>query len=238
MRPSESGCASRGSAVATSALGGAAGIEAFAGSTVTITAPQAEAMEGFLDLLQRWNRTYNLTAVRDRHSMRTQHLLDCLALVAPLRRHAESQPVRSLLDVGSGGGLPGVVLAILNPGVEVTCVDAVAKKSAFVRQVAGELKLPNLLSRHARIQLLAAEPKRYDVVVSRAFSALNDLVSWSAGVLHQDGVWIAMKGVHPEVEIAALPASVDMFHVEPIQVPGLNASRCLVWMRRRPDNQQ
>jgi 16S rRNA (guanine527-N7)-methyltransferase len=184
--------------------------------------------------------------------MLTHHLLDSLAVVAPLRRElvrlarvnepshgvaqpnaaslpvAASKPRYRLLDVGAGAGLPGVVIAIACPDVSVTCVDTVAKKAAFVQQVAASLRLPNLRGLHARVETLA-EP--FDVVCSRAFASLLDFTTWSALARAPHGVWLAMKGKHPEVEIQALPPSVNVFHVEPLTVPGLDAERCIVWMR-------
>ena len=130
--------------------------------------------------------------------------------------------------MGSGGGLPGVVIAICCPEIAVTCVDAVAKKAAFVQQAAGELGLGNLVGRHARVEAVC-EP--FDVIVSRAFASLTDFVNWSRGALAEQGVWLAMKGKRPDDEIAALPAGAEVFHVEPLQVPGLDAERCLVWLR-------
>ena len=181
----------------------------------------------YLDLLAKWNRVYNLTALRDPAQMLTHHLLDSLAVVAPLRRHTRGRPAR-LLDVGSGGGLPGVVIAICCPEITVTCVDAVAKKAAFVQQAAGELGLVNLTGRHARVETVR-EP--FDIIASRAFASLTDFVSWSRGALAEQGVWLAIKGKRPEDEISALPTEAAVFHVEPLQVPGLDAERCLVWLR-------
>lgn len=181
----------------------------------------------YLDLLAKWNRVYNLTAVRDPAEMLTHHVLDSLAVVAPLRRHAGGQPIR-LLDVGSGGGLPGAVVAICCSEIRVDCVDTVGKKAAFVQQVAGALGLPNLRGVHARVESLTGP---YDVIGSRAFASLVDLTAWSRQGLASQGVWMAMKGKHPTEEIAALPADIDVFHVEHLQVPGLAAERCLVWMR-------
>ena len=181
----------------------------------------------YLDLLAKWNRVYNLTALRDPAQMLTHHLLDSLAVVAPLSRHTQGRPAR-LLDVGSGGGLPGVVIAICCPEIAVTCVDAVAKKAAFVQQAAGALSLDNLAGRHARVETLH-EP--FDIIASRAFASLADFISWSRGALAERGVWLAMKGKRPDDEIAALPAGAEVFHVEPLQVPGLDAERCLVWLR-------
>jgi 16S rRNA (guanine527-N7)-methyltransferase len=192
---------------------------------------QAEALLGHLSLLQRWNATYNLTAVRDPAAMLRQHLVDCLAMVPALRRHLASHPqARRLLDAGSGGGLPGVVLAVMLPQLAVTCVDTVGKKAAFVRQVAGTLGLPNLNAAHARVEALSDSP--YDIVTSRAFASLADFVRLTEARLAPGGVWVAMKGLTPSDELQAVPAAVEVFHVEPLLVPGLDAQRCLVWMRK------
>jgi 16S rRNA (guanine527-N7)-methyltransferase len=135
-----------------------------------------------------------------------------------------------LLDVGSGAGLPGVVIAICCPDVRVDCVDTVAKKAAFIQQVAAALKLPNLRGLHARVESLT-EP--CDVVSSRAFASLVDFTTWSRQALAPTGVWMALKGKHPADEIAALPADIEVFHVEPLTVPGLGAERCVLWLRPR-----
>ena len=186
----------------------------------------------YLDLIQKWTKVYNLTAVRDPAEMLTHHLLDSLAAIAPLRRQLLAQGKAGasarLLDVGSGAGLPGIVIAICCPEVTVHCVDTVGKKAAFIQQVAVSLKLPNLRGIHARVESLT-EP--YGVVSSRAFASLVDFTSWSVGALAGQGVWMALKGKHPSEEIAALPASVEVFHVEQLTVPGLGAERCIVWMR-------
>jgi len=187
---------------------------------------QVKALADYLSLLQRWNGTYNLTAVRDPRAMLTQHLADCLAIIAPLQRHAEAG---RLLDVGSGGGLPGVVIATLLPGWQVTCVDSVGKKMAFVRQVAGALPLPNLHAVHARVEQLQLPP--FDVITSRAFASLADFTRLTSLHLARGGVWLAMKGRALDDEVAELPADVELFHVEHLAVPGLDAQRCLVWMR-------
>ena len=216
----------------------------------------------YMDLIGKWTKVYNLTAVRDAHEMLTHHLLDSLAVIAPLRRELTKLPVPtreplvagacapeprsaaqkptqanspkpnpskfSLLDVGAGAGLPGVVVAIACPDVSVTCVDTVAKKAAFIQQVAATLKLPNLKGLHARVESLT---QPYDLVCSRAFASLLDFTTWSRSALAEHGVWMAMKGKHPDQELAALPESVKVFHVEQLLVPGLDAERCIVWMR-------
>ena len=199
---------------------------------VTLSAWQADTLIAYLAMLQRWNGTYNLTAVRDPAQMLTQHLADCLAMIQPLRRFCGSG-ARRLLDVGSGGGLPGVVIAALNPQIDVTCVDAVGKKAAFVRQVAGELRLHNLHAEHARVEQLKLPP--FEIVTSRAFASLDDFTHLTRRLVAADGAWVAMKGKHPAEEIDNLPADLEVFHVEQLTVPELDAARCLVWMRARSD---
>lgn len=191
---------------------------------------QIEQLLEYVRLIVRWNRVYNLTAVRDPEDMITQHLLDSLALVGPLRRHTGGASTE-LLDVGSGAGLPGLVLAIACPEVVVSSVDAVAKKAGFMRQAAAELGLQSFTALHARVETL--EPRPWDVIVSRAFGSLVEFTDLTDPLLSLTGTWIAMKGRPPEEEISRLPAAIDMFHVEPLAVPGLDAARCLVWMRRR-----
>lgn len=202
---------------------------------IEITAAQATALRQYLDLLKRWNATYNLTSVREPAAMFTQHLADCLSVVPSLRRHlgAGAGP-RRVLDVGSGGGLPGVVLAVVLPELQVLCVDAVGKKAAFVRQVAGNLCLNNLKASHSRVEALHIEPVH--LITSRAFSSLADFVRLTRQHLLPDGAWMAMKGRAPEEEIALLPADIEVFHVEQLNVPGLDAQRCLVWMRLKAND--
>ena len=194
------------------------------------SAAQIQALTQYLDLLLHWNATYNLTAVRNRPDMVTQHLADCLAVVRPVQ-HALSHVLASgrVLDVGSGGGLPGVVLAIMLPGLGVTCVDTVGKKAAFVRQAAGALGLKNLQAAHARVESLADLP--FDLITSRAFASLADFTRLSRPLLLPIGCWMAMKGKRPQAELDELPPDIDVFHVEQLTVPHLNADRCLVWMR-------
>jgi 16S rRNA G527 N7-methylase RsmG len=309
-----------------------------------VLSPQAcGQLLGHLDLIAKWNRVYNLTAVRDPAEMWTHHLLDSLAAVRPLAaywaarraagllqdasaqpqpwarveaqaqaqaqlppytQHTQGPPHEGLhiLDVGSGAGLPGVTLAIALPqalaaasgrsdaapygaqgavpgevpagdvlgdapgdapvdapggapgpipgpvpqaasrlgpaapppgaGIRVTCVDTVAKKAGFIRQVGVELGLGWLEAVHGRIESL--KPLQADVITCRAFASLSDIVSLTRVHLAPGGVWMALKGVVPTDEIKALPPDIDVFHVEPLHVPHLNAQRCLVWMRPRP----
>jgi 16S rRNA (guanine527-N7)-methyltransferase len=196
---------------------------------------QVTGLLRYLDLLKRWNAVYNLTAVREPDRMLRQHLVDCLAVVPALRRQQAGRPGGAglrLLDVGSGGGLPGVVLALVEPDLQVTCVDTVAKKAGFIRQVAAELGLRNLRAEHARVEALDAT-RPYDVITSRAFASLLDFVTLTRHLLAPGGAWLAMKGAEPIDELAALPADVDVFHVEQLSVPGLDARRCIVWMRTK-----
>lgn len=202
---------------------------------------QIAQLLAYLDLIGKWTKVYNLTAVRDPAEMLTHHMLDSLAVVAPLQAQLGVMAVLAeqgalvtgqqtrLLDVGSGAGLPGVVIAICCPQIAVHCVDTVAKKAAFIQQVAVSLKLSNLRGIHARVESLT-EP--YDVVSSRAFASLVDFVTWSGAALVEQGIWMGMKGKHPAEEMAVLPSSVRVFHVEQLVVPGLGAERCIVWMRK------
>lgn len=194
---------------------------------LSLTDRQRQQLLSYLELLGKWNKVYNLTAVRDPAEMLTHHLLDSLAIIGPLRRHTQGRAVQ-LLDVGSGGGLPGVVIAICCPEIEVVCVDAVAKKTSFIQQAAATLGLPNLRSLHARVETVA---QRFDVVTSRAFASLADFTDWSKNALAEQGVWVAMKGRQPDDELAQLSSEVNVFHVEHVAVPGLGAERCIVWMK-------
>ncbi|MFM2035340.1 MAG: rRNA ((527)-N(7))-methyltransferase RsmG [Pseudomonadota bacterium] len=197
---------------------------------LTLSDGQVAQLLDYLALIEKWTQVYNLTAVREPAAMLTQHLLDSLAVMSPLASQVEANELIQLrlLDVGSGAGLPGVVLAICRPDWRVDCVDTVAKKAAFIQQVAASLKLPNLRGVHARVESLSGP---YDVVCSRAFASLVDFTNWSRGALAPDGFWMALKGKHPLEEIEALPADVQVFHVEPVVVPGLQADRCIVWLR-------
>lgn len=202
--------------------------------SLNVAEPQQRQLLSYMALIQKWNKVYNLTALRQAQEILTHHLLDSLSAVSSLLGHiaktkGDANAGIELLDVGSGGGLPGVVIAICCPNIRVTCVDTVSKKAAFVQQVAASLRLSNLRGVHARVESLTGP---YDVVCSRAFASLPDFVSWSAAALSDGGVWMAMKGKLPEAEMAALPSFAQVFHVEQLQVPGLEADRCMVWMKK------
>ncbi len=182
---------------------------------------QELALLDYLDLMGKWNRTYNLTAIHEPGRMLTHHLLDSLAIVP----HVGAGP---MLDVGSGGGLPGIPLAILRPELKVTLLDASQKKCSFMRQAAIELGLTNVEVVHARVE--AFRPATgYAQIVSRAFSELHEFVGLTRHLLAPGGEWLAMKGLHPREEIARLKG-VRVKRDLPLQVPGLGADRHLIVM--------
>jgi 16S rRNA (guanine527-N7)-methyltransferase len=183
-----------------------------------LTPKQDAQLDAYLNLLQKWNGVYNLTSIRDPQEMRTLHLADCLAVVPHF------PDAGRVLDVGTGGGLPGVVLAIVKPELQLTLCDTVQKKCAFLQQVKGELQLANVEVQHARVETLQGE---FDVITSRAFAELALMVQLTRHLLAPQGYWLAMKGIAPELEIAALPKDLQA-QVMPLEVPGLNAARCLV----------
>jgi 16S rRNA (guanine527-N7)-methyltransferase len=189
---------------------------------------QCERLLAYGALILKWNKVYNLTALRDPESVLTHHLLDSLSVVGPLAREWPGRA--ALLDVGAGAGLPGVVIAIVREDIDVTCLDAVAKKAAFVQQVAAELGLPNLRGLHARVESLVG---RYELISSRAFASLPDFFEGSKQLLAPGGRWLAMKGKVPSDELAQVPADIEVFHVEQLRVPGLEADRCIVWARKQ-----
>lgn len=195
---------------------------------LALSEAQIDQLQAYLALIHKWNQVYNLTAVRQPAAMLTQHLVDSLSLVEPLRRHTQGKALR-VMDVGSGGGLPGVVLAIVMPELTVVCVDAVAKKTSFIQQVAAELRLTNLRGEHSRVEQLKIEP--FDLITSRAFASLADFTHLTVQHLKPGAIWLAMKGQMPQDEMDALPAGITVFHVEQLHVPGLDAQRCLVWLR-------
>jgi len=196
---------------------------------LVLTDEKVLSLQRFAELLGRWGRAYNLTAIRDGDRVLSHHLLDSLSLVRPLEgvaSHVQHRPVR-VLDVGSGGGLPGIPLAIACPELETTLVDTVQKKVAFLVQAALELRLPHVTARHARVQDLHGE---FDLITSRAFASLADFVAWTRHLLAPGGRWLAMKGrVDPE-EVAALPSGVAVTSIRRLDVPGLNEERHLVEM--------
>ena len=193
---------------------------------LSLSDTQQQQLLTYIYLLQKWNQVYNLTAVKDPEQMLTQHVLDCLAVVRPLKEKAPL--AKNLLDVGAGGGLPSVILAIVCSELKVLAVDAVAKKTAFIQSTAHALGLANLQAQHARVESLS---QTFDVVSSRAYASLADFVLSSRACLAPGGWWMAMKGVIPEDEISHLPPDIDLAEIQPLSVPDLDAQRCLIWMR-------
>ena len=195
---------------------------------LSMSRDQEEQLLTYLSLMHRWNAVHNLSAAHDAGTL-LQHMIDCLAIVRPLERHLGKARVRAL-DAGTGGGLPAVVVTIMLPDWTIEAVDAVGKKIAFVRQVTGELHLPNLIPIHGRLERVTGSD--HDVIVSRALTSLRQMVDQTHHLLRPGGVWAAMKGKVPHAEIRQLPANCQLFHVEPLAVPGLGAERCLIWLKQ------
>lgn len=198
---------------------------------VEISGEQQTTLFNYLAQLQRWNRSYNLTAIRDVEQMLIQHVFDSLAIVRRVRDMLDKNTVSgSIVDVGSGAGLPGTVLAALCPEVAVHCVDTVEKKATFIRYVAGVLRLANLHAHHARIESLP--PFGADIVVSRAFASLLDFATLAGRHVRPGGYLLAMKGREPVEEITELHehSSWRVARLDTLQVPELEARRCLVWL--------
>ncbi len=191
-----------------------------------LSAAQLGLLLNYLTLLAKWNGVYNLTSVRNPVQMVTQHLLDSLAAV-PAFVHASN-----VLDVGAGGGLPGIVLAIAHPAMAVALIDTVHKKTAFLTQVKAELGLSNVTVYTARVEHLQVA-KKFDVITSRAFADLSDFVRWSSHLLAEGGQFIALKGVAPAEEQQRLPQPWHVSELRSLQVPGLDAERHLVFVRKK-----
>jgi 16S rRNA (guanine527-N7)-methyltransferase len=196
---------------------------------LTLSEKQQQKLLAYLALMAKWNRTYNLTALRDPAQMMTHHLLDSLAAVTAFSGAA------NVLDVGAGGGLPGIVLAIwaaeAYPEMRVSMIDTVHKKTAFLTQAKAELQLSNVSVYTARVEQLQVK-QLFDVITSRAFAELNDFINWSNHLLLPGGRYIAMKGVLPEDEIARLPAGWTVKDTTVLKVPGLDAERHLIMIER------
>lgn len=211
------------------------------GTTGTLPANLIAALQQYGALLQKWNRVYNLTSKADAGDILHLHLLDSLALLAFVRRvlpvgaekaadgtaAGEDNRAKQVLDVGSGGGLPGLVLAMACPDLSFTLIDAVDKKCTFLRQAVIELGLTNVRVVHGRVENLSGA---FNVIVSRAFASLADFIRLTRQVLAQDGWWLAMKGVYPQDEINELPSDV-VSAVDTMKVPGLTAARHVVRVR-------
>ncbi|MGZ8197843.1 MAG: 16S rRNA (guanine(527)-N(7))-methyltransferase RsmG [Burkholderiales bacterium] len=191
---------------------------------IALPAAAAGRLISFLELIAKWNRVYNLTAIREADKALTHHVLDCLAVLPHLTGGRTA-------DVGSGAGLPGIPLALARPDWRVTLIESNHKKSAFLKQAAIELALANVDVREERVENV--EPAAsYDVVISRAFSDLAEFATLAGRLCARDGVLAAMKGVYPYEELAGVPGSYRVEKVVPLKVPGLSAERRLVILRR------
>ena len=191
---------------------------------LTLTTAQQLLLLEYVALLKKWNGTYNLTALRDEAQMVSHHLLDSLTLLPYLHG------AHTMLDVGSGGGQPGIPTAICRPDLNITLLDANTKKTAFLQQAVIELGLANVRVVSGRVE--AVQDFQADIITSRAFAELADFVNWTAHLLKDGGRWVAMKGVYPEEEIAKLPDTVAVEHVEALHVPGLDAERHMVVLKK------
>ena len=190
-----------------------------------LSGEQQDKLLAYVEMLKKWNKTYNLTALRDESQIISHHLLDSLTLPPYL------EGAQTMLDVGSGGGQPGIPAAVCRPDLQITLLDANTKKTSFLQQAAIELELKNVRVVSGRVE--AVQSLRADVITSRAFAELADFVNWTAHLLQDGGRWAAMKGVYPAAEIDRLPDSVCVEHVDKIRVPQLNAERHMVILRKK-----
>lgn len=190
-----------------------------------VTPAQQDKLLDYLALMNKWNSVYNLTSLRDPMQMVTHHLLDSLAAVPAFAGAG------NVLDVGAGGGLPGVVLAICRPGMKVSMIDTVHKKTAFLKQVKAELELANVTVHTMKVQDLQVSDK-FDVITSRAFADLTDFLNWSGHLLAEGGKFIALKGTAPAEEQERVPAEWKISGLQPLQVPRLGAERHLIFVER------
>ena len=190
-----------------------------------LSGEQQDKLLAYVEMLKKWNKTYNLTALRDESQIISHHLLDSLTLPPYL------EGAQTMLDVGSGGGQPGIPAAVCRPDLQITLLDANTKKTSFLQQAAIELELKNVRVVSGRVE--AVQGLRADVITSRAFAELADFVNWTAHLLQDGGCWAAMKGVYPAAEIDRLPDSVCVERVDKIRVPQLNAERHMVMILRK-----
>jgi 16S rRNA (guanine527-N7)-methyltransferase len=197
---------------------------------IQLTEIQLTQLKNYLGLMQKWNQTYNLTGITNIQDLVYLHIVDSLSVVPYID---VTNGYKRILDVGSGAGLPGVVLAICLPDIQVCCVDKVIKKIAFIRQVGSVIGIPNLEAKHQRIEYM---PKwTSDIIISRAFASLETFFLFSKKHLSHHGIWIAMKTDTLADEYKKIPSDIQLFHVEPLHLPNISAKRCLVFAKK-PDN--
>lgn len=199
---------------------------------LSLSAEQSQQLLAYLALLCKWNKAYNLTAIRDSQQMIALHLLDSLAIIPELEQlpPQKIQAGSQWLDVGSGGGLPGIVLAIMCPQIDFTLMDSNGKKTRFLQQVKLELNLHNLTVVKSRVESFNSD-KTFDVICSRAFASLQDMVNWSRHLLGQGSIYFAMKGQQPDEELAALPDDIRLLASKPLSVPDVEGERHLILLQ-------
>ena len=188
-----------------------------------LSTPQQLLLLEYVSLLKKWNSTYNLTALRDENMMISHHILDSLTLL-PYVKDAET-----LMDVGSGGGMPGIPTAICRPDLQITLLDSNTKKTSFLQQAVIELGLNNVTVASGRVE--AMHDKKVNVVTSRAFAELADFIALTKHLLNENGYWAAMKGVYPYEELEHIPTDVEVVDIAKLDVPQLNAERHMVIMK-------
>ncbi len=194
---------------------------------LTISDQQAKQLLAYLHEFHKWNRAYNLSAVRDIDAMLDRHLLDSLSVLPRVRAHSP----RRLIDVGTGGGLPGIPLAISLPDCQVTLLDSNGKKTRFLFHITTLLKLDNVTVENRRVEQFQPE-QPFDIVISRAFASLADMVSGCEHLLAPDGLFMAMKGVYPQGEVAEVEGRVTLVSHQTLAVPGVGGSRCVLELRK------
>lgn len=193
-----------------------------------LTDQQAQLLSVYAELLLKWNRIYNLTSIQKPEDVMDLHIVDSLSLVKYFDELAPG--AQQVLDVGSGGGLPAIVLAVMRGDLNITMVDAVQKKVIFLRQCIAMMQLHNARAVHARIESI--KDQMYDVVTSRAFAALQDMVQWTEAALKPQGVWLAMKGKYPQEEINALNKNIKVMHTQEVSMGDMNVQRWLLALKR------
>ena len=193
---------------------------------ISLTETQSERLLGYLSLLLKWNKAFNLTAITNPEEALNLHLLDSVSVSPAIAAYD------SLLDVGTGGGLPGIPLAILNPEKQFTLLDTNSKKTRFLKQVVYELGLDNVTVINQRVQDFDNQ-SGYACILSRAFASLSDMVQWTEHLLADKGHWLAMKGQYPQQELDELPETVELVEAQQVKLPGINANRWFIYLKQK-----
>lgn len=193
---------------------------------ISLTETQSERLLSYLSLLLKWNKAFNLTAITNPEEALNLHLLDSVSVSPAIAAYD------SLLDVGTGGGLPGIPLAILNPEKQFTLLDTNSKKTRFLKQVVYELGLDNVTVINQRVQDFDNQ-SGYACILSRAFASLSDMVQWTEHLLADKGHWLAMKGQYPQQELDELPETVELVEAQQVKLPGINANRWFIYLKQK-----